>query len=282
MGIPFNPALTSNAAGLFGITSDGFVQGSFMDDPAVRYQLFNGVLGASETLPIWGGVGISVDTPAAGSDELGATVGRATNVTASAAGQLRGFTVFNQAIAWITSPQSPVPQGANGATVPYFLLGSNARIAVQCDPALVDLDGNSISQPVSWDYVNQQLIPYVAAYPANAITAASWASTGGGEVTFTTTTNHGVGVGDVFVISGMTPAGYNGTFTAITGTGTDSLVAALTTNPGSETGLGTLVAGGGALPCQVLSINPNGKIAQYNAATGALTWASGYTALIKI
>ncbi len=78
-------------------------------------------------------------------------------------------------------------------------------------------------------------------YAANVLTGASWASTSGGQVTFTTTTAHGVTVGATFVISGMTPAGYNGTYAAISGTTGSTLVAALTVNPGTETVLGTLV-----------------------------------------
>lgn len=81
------------------------------------------------------------------------------------------------------------------------------------------------------------------AFPANAIVAAAWASTSGGQATASTTTPHGVSVGSTFTISGMSPAGYNGTFTALAGTAGNILVYALTPNPGVETGLGTLNAG---------------------------------------
>lgn len=84
----------------------------------------------------------------------------------------------------------------------------------------------------------QQLLTY----SANVITAASWASTNGGQVTFTTTTSHSVTVGATFTISGMTPSGYNGSFVAITGTTGSTLVAALATDPGTATVMGTLVA----------------------------------------
>lgn len=83
---------------------------------------------------------------------------------------------------------------------------------------------------------------HVISYAANVVTSASWASTGGGQATFGTTSTHGVTVGSTFVISGMTPAGYNGTYVAISGTTGSTLVAALTTDPGTATGFGTLEA----------------------------------------
>ena len=82
----------------------------------------------------------------------------------------------------------------------------------------------------------------LTAATANVITAASWAATSGGQVTFSTTSSHGIPVGGTFVISGMTPAGYNGTFVAISGTTGSTLVAVLTTNPGTATVMGTMNA----------------------------------------
>lgn len=80
--------------------------------------------------------------------------------------------------------------------------------------------------------------PALGSWQANAITAASYA---GGQITFTTTANHGVAVGQWFQIAGMTPAGYNGWFQAALGTATNSLLANVSANPGAETVLGTLL-----------------------------------------
>ena len=70
-----------------------------------------------------------------------------------------------------------------------------------------------------------------------AITSMVYAT---GTVTVTTTTNHGVPSGDIVqgIISGVTPAGYNGTF-AITSTGSNTFTYALGSNPGSVTVQGT-------------------------------------------
>jgi hypothetical protein len=81
------------------------------------------------------------------------------------------------------------------------------------------------------------------AFAANQLTALSWASTGGGEITGTTTSAHGVTVGSTFVLVGCVPTGYNGTYVAIAGTTGSTLVAAKVSDPGSATVLGQLSAG---------------------------------------
>jgi len=70
-----------------------------------------------------------------------------------------------------------------------------------------------------------------------AITSMSYAT---GVVTVTTTTNHGVPSGDTVqgIISGVTPAGYNGSY-AITSTGSNTFTYALGSDPGAVTVQGT-------------------------------------------
>ena len=82
--------------------------------------------------------------------------------------------------------------------------------------------------------------PSYGPWPANAITAATY-NAATGQVTATTTTNHTVAVGQWFVISGMAPTGYNGTFQAQTGTATNTLVYNVPAALAAETTLGTLV-----------------------------------------
>jgi hypothetical protein len=275
--VTINPLQTSVAAGTFNISSSGVIQGTAFNDPAVRNQLAGGTLKSSETIPMWGGVAISENIPGVtpGPEEsLGPLVTRATNVTANTAGTVTGFSVFDQNWAAINSPQSPVPLTPSGGLVNFYSLGSLARIAVKCDPALVSLEGGVVTQQVSWDFGNQQLVPFNAAWAANVITAATWAATAGGQVTFTTTSAHGVAVGEWFTISGMVPVGYNGTYKAITGTAGSTLVAANTTNPGASTTQGTLVAGGGALPIrEVKAIHAsNCMTVVFDPVTGFATW----------
>ena len=298
--INFNPFGTYNAPNSFMISSQGLWQGNAFPDPAIRYSLRQGILSYSETLPIWGGVVISDIVPNPGVPDniinpgtlgnpqpaLGGQISRATNVTGGAtAGSATGLTVFDQAHSWLNYPGSPVPLGASGQFVPYYYFGSGARVPVAVDPALASLEGGLTTQPVSWDFTNQRLIPYVAAYSANVLTAQTWATTGGGTVTFTTTTAHGLSVGSDFTISGSSPAGYNGSYTAITGTTGSTIKAALASNPGSSTAYGQLNAGGGALPIQrVLQLEiGNSYTVSYNPVTGQATWnRQGAAALILL
>ena len=81
--------------------------------------------------------------------------------------------------------------------------------------------------------------PATGAWPANVLTGATYSSF---QATFTTTTAHGVAVGQWFKIAGMTPAGYNGWFQAVAGTTGSTLVANVPAAIGAESVLGTLVA----------------------------------------
>ena len=81
--------------------------------------------------------------------------------------------------------------------------------------------------------------PAYGVWSSNVITAATWTL---GAVTATTTTAHGVAVGQWFTISGMTPAGYNGTYQAQTGTTGTTLIYNVTANPGTATVFGSLLA----------------------------------------
>lgn len=150
--ISLNPNATTNAAGGFSTNTDGYIQGNALNDPAVRYQLSGGVLAAAETIPMWGGVGIAEAVPAGA---LGGNITRAANLAA-----LTGFSVFDQNYAAINTPQSPVPLIGSGGMVNFYRFGTNARLAVACDPALVSLVNGSVKAQVSWDFTNQLLIAY--------------------------------------------------------------------------------------------------------------------------
>lgn len=288
--IAFNPVLTTNAAGSFNIESTGYIVGNAMADPATRYQLAGGVLATTETLPMWGGValnelvGQSGYSSTAPAGALGTVVGRATVLGgAGVAGSITAFSVFDQNYSAINTPQSPVPLSGSGMPVHLYRLGSNARIGLQINSALT-IPGQPINYPVSWDFVNSQITTYQAAYLANVTTAATWASTSGGQAIFTTTSAHGVGVGQYVVMSGFTPSGYNGTWLTVAGTTGSTIVVTMTVNPGAVSVEGQLNAGGGVLPVKLLDVNiGNSMTVAYNATTGFATWnRSGNVALVQI
>ena len=296
MSLTLNPMLTTNAAGQFSTTSDGAVQGTAQESPVDRFQLYTGVLAATETLPMWGGVGISENIPIVGSDGAqGSSIIRATSVTAGAAGQLSGFSVSDQTYAWLTTPQSFAPSAQAGMTVPHYRLGSRARVWLPIAPTLISLDGSVITSQVSWDYVNQQIVPYAAAYVANPITGATWASTSGGRTTFTVTNDLSavLAATDVIEVTGVvstggTGVGYNGQFSVVSVTSTTIVVTQLSaSSPGTYSSGGTVVAGGGALPVKILYISPsNNKLVKYDPTTGFVTYSpngpTGATGLLAL
>jgi hypothetical protein len=298
MNMSFNPNLTSNAAGGFNIETTGYIAGMAYWEPATRYQLSGGPLASSETLPMWGGLPIVAEIPQYSSYAL--TTGTPPVTTAGspiealgtpiirsvASADIVGFSVFNSDHAMINSPQSPVPLAAPGMQVNYFKLGSLARIALPVDPAIATLVGSSILSSCSWDYANLRVGAYQASYADNALSTpfATWASTSGGQVTFTTATSHGVTVGSSFVVSGVVPSGYNGVYTAITGTTGATLVAVKAANPGTYSSGGKLNAGGGALSVKILDFNIGGSmVPSYDSSTGFCTWnRSGNAVLVMI
>ncbi len=80
--------------------------------------------------------------------------------------------------------------------------------------------------------------PAYGVWPANVLLAISWS---GGQVTATTTSDHGVAVGEWFQIAGVTPTGYNGYWQAQAGTAGTTLIYNVPATLGSGSG-GTLVA----------------------------------------
>ena len=62
------------------------------------------------------------------------------------------------------------------------------------------------------------------------ITAITWAT---GNATITTAAPHGLAVGATVTIGGVTPPGYNGTFTTAAGTTGSTIVVPIATNPGA-------------------------------------------------
>lgn len=283
--VQFNPIATTNAGGLFPLTSGGYIQGWQEADPAARYALRQGVLSASATQVMIPGsaitAAVNTNSGTQGQFQGSGSLGNVINYATIASG-VRGFSVYNQAYGGIITPSASVPVVGSGMSVNYLLLGSGARIGVNCSPTLAAtlLAGADIGLQVSWDFSSQMLVPYVAAYSATAITAVTWSS---GTATYTmAAVPAGIAVGDQVSFAGFTPSGYNGDFavTAVTGT---TISVAMATNPGTETVLGTLVAGGGAINVEVLGVNVGNSLTAYIDSNGLYQWSStGTAALIKI
>lgn len=292
--IAFNPFVTTNAAGSFNATSEGFIQGMIQDNPVELFKIAGGVVDPAETIPMWGGIAITEDIQnlAAGnpSDTLGGSIKRSTTV-----GNTTGFTVYNQAQHMVTTPQSPVPLSGTGNSVHIVRLGSNTRLAVACDPSLAAIEGGAINQNVSWDFTNERLQPYDASTATIAITGATWANTSGGQITATVANWTGAfqpSAGDVLAISGATNSGTGGagavnrSFVVVSATSTQAVLAA----PAAAGVIATIGGspvfnfGTGALNVRVLRFNfGNSMTVVRDPDTGFVTWnRSGSTAIILV
>jgi len=151
--VSISPMLTTNAAGLFNVNSQGYTQGDAQDDPAVKFWLAGGVYSSAATSPMWGGLPIQEFSPAAtsqpGTNTLGSTIALATGSAAPT-----GISVYNQAYAGITTPQSTAPLFTPGMSVNYYRFGSGARIPLIIDPNSLTIEGTLVSTTVYFDYTN--------------------------------------------------------------------------------------------------------------------------------
>jgi len=296
-----NPLPTSNAAGTFITSTAGYIQGTALQDPAVRFALAGGILGPNETLPMWGGVGVAeAVTPVSATKpfpvpNLGGYITRATTLSLNNAGTLTGFSVFDQDHAMINSPQSPVPTAAPGMGVNFYRLGSGARIAVRIDPAYAaGLLGGTITQQSSWDFNDQLLQAYDASTATYSVTSMTWSSTNGGQVAVVMAgANPVTAVGDVINVSGATNTGtgslslLNGEHTVNTWTDNTHFTFLL---PGTSAVWGTIGGtivlnyGTGLLGVKILDVQVgNSMTVVYNPVTGNCTWQyAGNTAIILI
>lgn len=272
--LSLNPMATTNAAGSFGVQSDGFIQGVALDDPANRFNLASGTVAATETKPLWGGLPVAELLPGVKSSPRGSTIRRAVSLA-----ELEGFTVFNQAHNGLTTPQSPVPLYASGMSVSFYRLGSNMRVPLKASVQVVALGtaGASVKTALAWDFVNDRVTTAAAAAFAGSDIATSSVTYSNGVATATTASAHGLTAGQYVKISGVAPAAYNGTVVVLSvPTATTFTYAPANAPGGSATTQGTIGAVAQAditLPVKVLSIeNGNSKTVSYDSTTGFLTW----------
>ena len=288
--IPMNPyAQTGGNTGLFNATSTGLRQGTAYPDPSTRYRLRAGLLAQTETLAMWGGVGVYANVPGGSGNPnyaLGTIVGRAVSLT-DATKPLAGFSVFDEAYGMVTSPASPVPLIGSGGQVNYYPLGSLARIVVACDPALISLRGGPIAAAVAWDFTNQLLVPELGTL---TISSGTYNNTTG-VITLAMSAPVTFDAGDSVTLASLTGTGayasLDGTWTALTAAGTAvTLQGPIGVGASTITG-GSATVGGAAsqaLPVKVLDVQAtNCETVVYNATQVTATWNySGAAAVIQI
>lgn len=272
--LSLNPMATTNAAGSFGVQSDGFIQGVALDDPANRFNLASGTVAATETKPLWGGLPVAELLPGVNSSPRGSTIRRAVSLA-----ELEGFTVFNQAHNGLTTPQSPVPLYASGMSVSFYRLGSNIRVPLKASAQVVALGttGASVKTPLAWDFVNNQVTTAAAAAFSGADIATTAVTYSNGVATATAASAHGLTAGQYVKISGVAPAAYNGTVVVLTVPSATTFTYAPASAPGdsatTQGNIGAVAQADITLPVKVLSIeNGNSKTVSYDSTTGFLTW----------
>ncbi|EJG3795646.1 hypothetical protein [Escherichia coli] len=272
--LSLNPMATTNAAGSFGVQSDGFIQGVALDDPANRFNLASGTVAATETKPLWGGLPVAELLPGVNSSPRGSTIRRAVSLA-----ELEGFTVFNQAHNGLTTPQSPVPLYASGMSVSFYRLGSNMRVPLKASAQVVALGtaGASVKTPLAWDFVNNQVTTAAAAAFSGADIDTTAVTYSNGVATATTASAHGLTAGQYVKISGVDPAAYNGTVVVLTVPSTTTFTYAPASAPGgsatTQGAIGAVAQADITLPVKVISIESgNSKTVSYDSATGFLTW----------
>lgn len=284
------PLATTAGQGLFsGASSNGLVQGTAYPDPATRNWLRTGIVSTSETIPMFGGIAVNaLLAPISANGPrgvLGQSLQRATSLATTI-----GFTVFDQSYNAINDPTNPVPTVGSNQSINYYPNGSRARIALAASSNLTEYLGDPINQQVSWDYVSNQLVPYVGAYGPETITDAVWSNTNGGEITYTLAAAlAGPVAGDFIEISGVNSTGgnggsFNGMFEVVSNV-TDTLVVsapAVAGYYGTYSSGGAVLAGGGALPVTILDIQSSGCMV-VDTMTGAYTWNyNGAAAVVQL
>ncbi len=222
---------------------DPFINNHYLGGPAYGVVL--------DGINHWGVTGLAVDTATSfnephtqlgGSIITNSTLGApvwiaAARRTAFSRGAYAAATAGANCVQIYSLANSPIRQPffdmhceTSGLTDTFRITGTNGN-AILNGITEIDHDAGGTNSIFKAD----------TSWGSNVLTGSSWA---GGQVTFTTTTAHGVVPDETFVVTGSTPSGYNGTYLALAGTTGSTLVAALVTNPGAISVEGTLSAGG--------------------------------------
>ncbi len=135
----------------FVVSTDGYVQGMFLPDPANRYNLEGGYVASTQTQPLWGGLAVTLAVPAVGSNAQGPGL-----VAAASLAGINGWTLFDQGAAGLISATSSVPLYSAGMSINYARPGSHLRIclAVESVSLLASLVGAEPHVALYWDPVN--------------------------------------------------------------------------------------------------------------------------------
>lgn len=145
------PYTTTGISDGFVISTDGYVQGTYLPDPANRYNLEGGYVGSGQATPLWGGLAVALAVPDVGVNAQGPAIISSTSLLT-----INGFTLFDQGSAGLISATSNVPLYNAGGSINFARFGSNLRIclAVENSTILDSLQGAAPYVDLYWDPVN--------------------------------------------------------------------------------------------------------------------------------
>lgn len=276
-----NPYRTSSPAGMFRAYTDGVFQGMADSDPAVQNALNQGQYSPDATAPIFGGMPI-------GEEIFGGNLssGKPLINPVTTAAAITGFAVFDQGHNGIITPGvSNVPSFYPGMDVPFYRLGSGARVPVKASSQLVALTGQTVyKQSVAWNFTTNELVP-TAPSATHAVSGIEVVETNGVFIgTVTTAAPHGFVADDTVTLAGFTPADYNGDLVVLSVPSPTKFTVMLASNPGAITAQGTaaITAGSDMLQVNVLSVHTNSRIVVKDPVSGNVNWQDGVAAIVQL
>jgi phage tail sheath protein FI len=136
------------------------------------------------------------------------------------------FATTNTPLTTALVSQTATSTGALGASTLVNLLNTSSSIH-----AGMNVSGSGITSGTT-----------ISSYGVAAVIIAQTVSYSAPNITLSTASNHNIAVGATVVVSGVTPIGYNGTWTAQAGTSGTTLIINVGSNPGAITGLGTVTS----------------------------------------
>lgn len=132
-----------------------------------------------------------------------------------------------------------VPRAWDGnSTFLTFLAGFEATDSKTYFFVTTNLQNKALYTDVMKDVIALVEAPYYTTWASVAVSNATYS---GGTAT-ATAASHGISPGMTFQLTGILPAGYNGTYIALPGTTGNSILYAVPSDPGSFVSAGTLVA----------------------------------------
>jgi hypothetical protein len=190
--VSFNPVITTGVSGAFLVSTGGYVQGAFLDDPANQYNLQNGFVGSSQSTPLWGGLPVTLAVGSVNAPEVGLGL-----VSATSLSSINGWTCYNMSAAGIITSSSNAPQYSAGMSLNYVLPGSNIRLPIPVNPSVLNsLVGDATNVSLYWDPTNLRLdtsssgnygpLPIKLLYLSNTSKTVSYSS-GTGATTWVNT-----------------------------------------------------------------------------------------------